>query len=138
MQTINQFFLYFFQSPPSAFQYAMALWVYVVLLIGAAVGIVVMIKKNKEDKAFKKVFRNFPTKLVTIGVLLAFYLLSREYSIPLLSMRIMLAVILAVSVYVDYTLVMAYLKKYPEEKKFRHDREQINKYIPHKHKKHKR
>ncbi|HLG25487.1 MAG TPA: hypothetical protein VI588_01680 [Candidatus Gracilibacteria bacterium] len=133
METINQIFIYFFQPNPSRlFQYAIPLWILTAMLIAAAVFIIVRIRASKNDKSFKKTFRSYPTRLITAAVLLALYLLSRGSAVPFFSMRLMLFVVLGITGYLIYRLMKAYTREYPEEKKLRHDREELNKYIPRK------
>ncbi len=133
METFNQIVLYFFApNPGSAFEYYYAVIALIVVFILLTFGVYYFAVKNKEDKAFKKLFRNYPTKFIILAVLLALYLFIRMNNVPFFSMRFMLYILLASSAYVIYSSVMTFTKKYPDEKTRREKRLEINKYIPRK------
>lgn len=136
METFNQIVLYFFSpNPGRQFEYQYLVLAVIVFFILLTLGVYYYALKNKEDKAFKKLFRNFPTKFIIMAVLLAGYLFIRYYGVPFFSMRFMLYVLLASSIYIIYSAVETFRKKYPEEKGRREKRLEMNKYIPRKKKK---
>ncbi len=136
MDTINKFILYFFSPNPGRnFEYYWALGAIILVFIILTGLIYYYALKNKDDKAFKKLFRNYPTKFIILAVLFAAYILVRYNYVPFFSMRFLMYILLISSVFVLYNSYITYFKKYPEEKKRREKRLQINKYIPKKKKK---
>lgn len=133
METLNQIVLYFFSpNPGRVFNYYILIGALITLFILLTVLVYLYVRKNKEDKAFKKLFRNYPTKFLILAGLLGIYLILRYNYVPFFSMRILLYVLLGSSVYVIYAAIHTYLKKYPEEKERREKRMELNKYIPRK------
>ncbi len=136
MNTFNQIILYFFSpNPGRAFEYYYAIGALILVFFLLTFGIYFYATKHKEDKAFKKLFRNYPTKFVILAVLLAMYLFIRYNNVPFFSMRFMMYILLISSAYVIYAVIMTFYKKYPEEKNRREKRLEQNKYIPKKKKK---
>lgn len=131
MNTFNNIVLYFFNPAPGRdFLYYIPLAIIVALLAGLGIAIILRIKKNKQDKSFKKLFREFPTKLFLLAGLLAGYLFFRYYYVPFFSMRLFLCLILALSAYVIFKIVRTYQIAYPAEKTHRSHRLELNKWIP--------
>jgi len=118
MQTLNSFILYFFLPVPGrTFQYYTFVGILIGILIILGIILKVYIKKNKDDKAFRKLFKNFPRKLWIIAVLFGLYLIARYNYVPMLSMRLFFYIILVLTGYLFYQIINAYLKTYPELKK---------------------
>lgn len=139
MNFINQVILYFFTpNPGRTFGYYILVEAIIIILLGLALAVFLYSRKHKDDKAFKKLFRNFPTKFIIIAVLLGLYLLCRYYLVAFFSMRFMLYILIGATIYVVYSATYTYFKKYPIEKKQREERIEHNKYIPRKKKKKKR
>lgn len=136
MQTINNIILYFFNPVPGThFNYYPVIIGIIVILVALSIFIPIHIKRNKDDKAFKKLFRVYPSKLQLVGIIFTLYVLSRLYSVPFFSMRFMLYILLGVTAFLIYHMVKTYLNKYPEEKKRRNERDERNKYLVKKKKK---
>ena len=139
MDIVNQTILYFFSpNPGREFQYYILLGILIAIFIALTVLIYLYAKKHKDDKAFKKLFRNYPTKFIILAVLLGLYMLLRYNGVPFFSMRFLLYILIGSCIFVVAMAVKTYLKKYPEEKKRRDDRMALNKYIPKKKKKKKK
>lgn len=133
MDLFNQIIIYFFApSPGRLFQYYIIIGVLIAILIILSVLIFLNSKKHKDDKAFRKLFRNFPTKFIIIASLLGLYLLFRYNYVAFFSMRFLLYILVGSAIYVIYLCTYTYIKKYPAEKKFREERMEQNKYIPRK------
>lgn len=132
METINQFFLYVFSATPGrAFAYYTVVIGCIVVLLALAIGIKIYSRKiGKEDKSFRKTFRGYPSKLIFLAVLFTLYLMARYSYIGFFSMRLMLYILSAFTIYTLYNIGKDYVKIYPEEKKRRIEREKLNQYIP--------
>ena len=130
---INLFTYLFHPNPGKAFNYYIILIILAVLLLALAVIISILVKKAKEDKAFRRLFRSFPKKFITIDLCLIFYLACRYTQIPFFSTRILLFIILAVIALMFIMIINTYINKYPPEKKKYEEQEEKNKYIPHRH-----
>jgi hypothetical protein len=136
MSFINDFVAYVFTPfPGKNFSYYTAVIVLIIILIGGSVLIRLYGRKNKDDKAFKKVVRPYKSKLDLLSAFLIIYLLCRYFGIPLLSMRFLLYILLAVTVITICLLIKKYIKDYPKLKKHRAEQLEKNKYIPRKKKK---
>lgn len=136
MQTLNDIILHFFNPIPGQnFQYYIPLYILIAILIILAAGIIVFSKRSKDNKAFKKLFRSYPSKLGIIAGLFIVYVSVRYYSVAFFSMRFLLYVLIAITIYIFYSMIKTYISKYPEEKKRREERNELNKYIPSKKKK---
>lgn len=131
MQTINDIISYVFHpNPGRSFSYYIVLLALIVFFLGFSIFLKIYIKKNKNDKAFKKLFRNYPGRFQLVTLFLILYLFFRYYAVVFLSMRIFLYIILLSGVMVIYAMGNAYLKKYPMEKKRYEEQNVKNKYLP--------
>jgi amino acid transporter len=136
MDTFYKLLSYVFNPAPGrSFGYYIVFGIIAGLCLALAIFLKIYIKKNKEDKAFRRIFKRFPTRLTYLSVILAAYLFFRYYAVPFLSMRFLLYVILASIIYLFYLLINSYLNKYPLEKKNHEELIAKNKYLPGKHKK---
>lgn len=139
MQTLNNFILYLFNpSPGRSFEYYYFIGAIIAILIILGITLYIYIKKNRDDKTFRKLFKKYPSKLWTLAVLLALYLFIRYNYVPFFSMRFLLYILLAVTVYRGYQITNTYLKIYPEAKKDREKRHNQNRYKINKRKRKKR
>ena len=103
MDTINNIILYFFNPIPGAsFQYYIPLYVLTAILIIVAAGIIVYSKRNKDNKAFKKLFKTYPSKFGIIAGLFIVYLSLRYYSVAFFSMRFLLYLLVGITIYLFY------------------------------------
>jgi len=131
MNTFNSIILYFFNPAPGRdFLYYIPLAIFAALLAGIGIAIILRIKKNKQDKSFKKLFRGFPSKLFLLAGLIVVYLFFRYYYVTFFSMRFLLCLVMAVSAYFIFVLIKTYKKNYPAEKSLRTQRLEKNKWIP--------
>lgn len=135
----NDFLIYLFTPTPGrAFQYYNFIIILVVMMLVLGIGLRLYIKKNREDKPFRKLFKKYPSKLWTLAVLFALYLAVRYYYIPFFSMRFLMYLLLGATVYLGYQMINTYLNTYPAEKKLREKRGEENRYIIKKKKKKKK
>jgi len=133
METINQIVGYFFGPfPGRAFAYYPHIIVLIVGILAFSLYLRLRIRKDKEDKTFRRLFRNFPGKLEITATALAVYILLRYYNIGFFSMRMMIYLILATTLILGYYIVITYVKKYPAAKKLRQNQMEKNKYLPRK------
>lgn len=117
-------------NPGRIFSYYVILIIVAVGLLAFSIFLRLHLKKYKEDKAFKRLFRGFPKKLQIIALLLIAYLFFRYYTVGFISMRILLYLILAGAAWILYRMAYSYFKKYPPAKK-EHERQMaMNKYLP--------
>ena len=124
---------YFFQITPSTpFQYQTVTLIIAILLFGASIALRLFLKKHKEDKILKKLFRTVPSQLQSLAICFGIYIVARYSKIPFLSMRIINYILVALVCYVIIQNIRIYLKKYPELKKQRLEQMKLNKYLPHK------
>jgi len=133
MSIISNLILYFFSPlPEGPFRF---MYFFIVLgaisLIGGIV-LKVYLKKQKNDKIFKKLFRDLPGKLILIGILEGLYVLVRWQRLPYLSLRFLNYLVLAYVIYVVFHYVQLYIKVYPEDKKHREAQIKKNQYLPRK------
>jgi len=133
MQYIYNALSYIFDPiPPRSFAYYLVLAVIAVLLVAFSIYIRIYIRKNNQDKTFRRLFRGYPAKLETVAAVIAVCLLSRYYGVAFISTRILLFVTLLSLIYLLYKIVAVYLKTYPEQKKQHQELMEKNKYIPRK------
>jgi phosphatidylserine synthase len=133
MQPIYSLISYIFDPlPPTAFYYYIFLALLVAAILCCSFYLRLRIRKNKDDKTFRRLFRGFPAKLETVAVVIGINLLSRYYNVAFLSMRLILFVTLAIGAYLVYRMAIAHMKEYPSEKKRHHEQMEKNKYIPRK------
>lgn len=139
MQMFNSFFIYLFSPTPGrAFQYYNFIVILIVVLTILGIVLRVYIRKNRDDKPFRKLFKKFPSKLWILAILFTLYLLVRHYYVPFFSMRFLLYILLGATIYLAYKIINIYLKTYPEEKKLREKRHDQNRYTIKKKKKKKK
>lgn len=128
--TILQYF--FDPLPPGPFKFMYVFIALAGLCFLGAIGLKVFLKQQKEDKIFKKLFRDLPGKLLVIGTMEGLYVLVRYERMPYLSMRFINDLILAYALYVVVRYVQMYFKIYPAEKKHHEHQLKMNKYLPRK------
>ena len=120
----------FSPSPGKAFNYYLFLLVLAALLIAFSAYLFMLVKKAKEDKTFKKLFRKYPGNLITISVCILIYLGARYTQVPFLSTRFLLFIVLGTLIFFAVQMVNTYINIYPREKKKHHELMEKNKYIP--------
>ena len=129
MNILNNIVLYLFNPAPGRpFAYYYFVGVTIILLLALGIFIRIYIRKNKDDKIFKKLFKKYPSKLWTMSIAMAIYLLARYNYIPFFSMRTLYYIIAGTTLYLIYDMVNSYLRKYPETKKMHHEQIAQNKY----------
>jgi|WetSurMetagenome_2_1015567.scaffolds.fasta_scaffold472708_1 hypothetical protein len=131
MQIVFNFIQYVFDPlPPYLNLFLIPLIALAVIFIGFSIFLRIKVKKEKNDKTFRRLFRVWPSKLETVAVTLAIYMLARYYRVAFISTRIILFLTVLAACYVIYRITKTYLVEYPVEKK-RHIRQmEKNKYIP--------
>ena len=130
MDTFNNIIIYIFGPMPGpTFNYYYFVLGLVIVLLILSIGIIFYIKKNKDNKAFKKLFRGYPSKILLLTTVLAIYLPARYYRVPFFSMRALLYIVIAVIIYLLVKIVLTFIKEYPVEKKKRDERTEKNKYL---------
>jgi hypothetical protein len=134
MSVFTTIFTYLFDPLPAGpFRFIYAFVALVVLVLAAGITLKIMLKKWKEDKIFKKLFRDLPGKLFIIALLEGIYVLVRYERMAYLSMRFLNFLILAYVVYVGVYYANMYFKEYPAQKKHHEEQLKLNKYLPRKH-----
>jgi len=98
----------------------------------ASIALRIYLKKQKEDKIFKKLFRNLPGKLQLFAIMEGLYVLVRYERMPYLSMRFLNYCVLAYGLYLAIRYAQLYFKVYPAENKHHHEKLRLNKYLPRK------
>lgn len=129
METFNNLVIYIFHATPGrAFQYYYFIGAVCVALIGVGIILKIYLKKNRQDKTFRKLFKKSPKKVWLMAACFAIYLLARNSYVPFFSMRFILYLLLGITVYMFYQMISTYLKVYPEEKKRRKEALEQNRY----------
>ncbi len=133
MALLIKFLQYFFDpGPRSSFKYLIPLVIVVILTLAASIAFRFLLKKIREDKVFKKLFRSLPGKLQTLALLLAIYLGARYENMPFISTRIILFVLIGSEIYLIIKYAQIYLKSYPQMKREHQQQLHLNKYLPRK------
>jgi|GEM_PF-1386440 len=133
MSFITTVIQYFFSPlPDGPFRYMYFFIVLAAVSLIGGIALTVYLKKQKDDKIFRKLFRDLPGKLILIGVLEGLYVIMRWQRLPYLSMRILNDMLLVYVVYVVIHYAQLYLKVYPTEKKHHHEQIKKNQYLPRK------
>ncbi len=136
MSFLSTVYQYFFASNPTGpFKFLYVFIAAVVLLVAGAIALKIFLKKHKEDKIFRKLFRDLPGKLFAIAFMEAIYVLVRFERMPYLSMRFLNYLIFAYAAYVAFHYAQLYFKVYPADKKHHEEQLKLNRYLPRKHKK---
>lgn len=135
MPSLLNIIQYFFDPlPVGPFKYMYFFIVLAALSLIASVALRFYLKKQKEDKIFKKLFKDLPGKIQLFAILEAAYVFVRFERMPYLSMRFLNYCVLAYGIYLAVHYAQLYFKVYPSEKKHREHQLKINKYLPRKHK----
>lgn len=108
-------------TPPTFSNWSVIFTILSVIFIAGGIALKVYMKMHKEDKAFKRTFRDFPFKLIVQGALLGLYTFLRYSAVAFLSMRVIMIAIIISMIYTGYNMVNAYTKRYPELQK--HEKE---------------
>lgn len=120
METFKNFIVAIFNPtpPPSIYTHIFYI-ISALLLIGAIILKIAIIKKKKEDKAFKKQFKKYPAHLLFFAFSLVLYTFSRSYNVPFFSMRAVLYILMGGMIWLLYSLVKTFTHDYPTDKKRR-------------------
>ena len=133
MNILFNFLQYFFEITPSTpFKYQVVTIIIAVLILGASIALRIYLKKTKEDKTFRKLFRSLPAKLQSIAICFGIYVVARYGNIPFLSMRVLNYLLIVLTFYVIIQNLRLYMKEYPEIQKRRLEQSKLNKYLPRK------
>ena len=130
MQSLYDFIGYLVRpNPGHTFGFYQVMAVLFVIFLALGIYIKIRLKKHREDKPFKIVFKKYVGKFWTIALLIAIYTASRYYSVPFTSMRVVLYPILAWGAYLLFKVVRDYINKYPQEQKRYSEQMDKNKYL---------
>lgn len=133
MQILLDILQYFFEPLPSGqFKYLNALIIVAVVTMLISIALRIHLKKQKENKIFRKLFRDLPGKLQLFALSEGVYLLVRYERMPYLSMRVLNYMIWAYGIYTVFRAAQSYLKIYPSEKKHHDHQLKLNQYLPRK------
>ncbi len=133
MNIINTILTYFFEPLPSGrFEYMYTFIVLAIVILTFSIALRLYLKRQKDDKIFRKLFRELPGKLQIISIVLAVYILARYERMPYLSMRFLHYIIWAVMLYLLIKYAKIYFQIYPAEKKHHQKQLELNKYLPRK------
>lgn len=111
-------FSYVFSPIPGiSFNYDTYLYIFAAILIIIGIVFMVLLKKKKDNRAFKKTFISAPSQFIWIGFILLIVVSSRTNGIPYLSMRFLLFVTIVLSVYYIVKSIIGFVKIYPKNKK---------------------
>jgi len=133
MSVILNLLQYLFQPLPlGQFKFYYILVIIAVAALVASIALKLFLRKQKEDKIFKKLFRNLPGKLFTIAILEGLYVLVRFEEMPYVSIRFLNLVILIYAAYIVFHYGQIYYKIYPAEKKHHQEQIRLNRYLPRK------
>lgn len=125
----------FTPTPPTFSNYTIFFMILAGAFVAGGIALKFYIKARKEDKSFKRSFRNYPFKLITLGILLGIYIFMRHYAVAFLSMRLLMIALVITMIYTVYQMYNSYTKQYPELQKHEKDKLEKNKYSTKKHKK---
>lgn len=118
--------------PVGPFKYMYVLIAVAAISLAASIALRIFLKRQKEDKILRKLFRGLPGKLQIFGLIEALYVLVRFERMPYLSMRFLNYVILAYGIFVVVNTAQLYFKIYPSEKRHHEQQLKLNKYLPRK------
>lgn len=122
---------YFFDPfPPEAPETRLALIIITILILALSIGIRLYLKKKKEDKIMRKLFKNIPGRIQNIAVALGLYIGFRYAGVPFVSMRIIQYIIFAIFLYFLIQAAIIYKKEYPLAQSRKLEQAQKNKYLP--------
>ena len=99
--------------PGSPFNFYIPLLVLGILLIAGGFVMIKLIRKRKDDRAFRKLMNNIPGKCFWIGVLILLNIGARHERFPLVGSRFVMFLILGYLLYVTVKLIRDYRKKLP-------------------------
>ena len=134
-----QYFLgvldYFFNfSPPRDFPLQYIVWIILALCL-LTIGFSIYKIRQTEDKYIKRILREYPGKLITLGVLLGINVFSRLNRIDVLSMRLITITLSLWILYSFYEIINDFLVKFPKHLNKPTQESQQIKYHLHKNKK---
>lgn len=108
-------FSYVFSPIPGiSFSYDTYLYIFAAILIVIGIVFMVLLKKKKNDRAFKKIFVSTPSQFIWIGFILLIVVASRTNGIPYLSMRFLLFTTIILCVYYIVKSIIGFVKTYPK------------------------
>ena len=138
MSLVTTILTYFFSPIPSGkFKFMILLIVLAAAALLCSIALRFYLKQQKEDKIFRKLFRDLPGKLQLVAILEGIYIFARYEQMAFLSMRITNYIILGTGLYLIIRSAQTYFQVYPAEKKRHLEQLHLNKYLPRKgHKKH--
>ena len=131
MNIIIDILKYFLEPVPQQSQQArLAIVIATAIIFALSILLRLLIKKYKEDKILRKLFKNLPGKIQNIAVALGLHAICRYLGIPFGSMRIVAYIIFGTLLYVLINAIIIYKKEYPEIKMRKIQQTEKNKYLP--------
>lgn len=88
------------------------------------------LKKHKKNQALRRLFKNTPRNLMTIGIIGLLLLAIRYENLPYLSMRFFLWLLIIITIVFFAKTIYTYTKKYPIEKEKIRKQIEKKKYLP--------
>ena len=86
------------------------------LIIGSIVASIIYKKRKKHDYAYKRLFKNLSTRLVTLGLIFIVLTAVRYENIPYFAMRLWIYLSLLLLAYFAYKYIKTARVDYPREK----------------------
>ena len=124
---------YFFKPLPTGiFKYTYLFLALAIISLLASIALRLYLKQQKDDKIFKKLFKDLPGKIQLFAIAEALYVAARYTRMPYLSIRFLHYMILAYGIYTAIRYGQLYLKIYPTEKKRHLEQLKMNQYVPRK------
>lgn len=109
-------FSYLFSSfPGEKFEYSMLLYIIAGVFFFGSFGIQYLLKKQRDNKIFKRMFTYVPGRMRALGVSLAIVLFARANNVVIFSMRFLFFLVLAWFVYSFGKMTYLYFVTYPKE-----------------------
>lgn len=106
---------YFFRPiPGSPFRFYIPLLILAILILIGGIMMMKILRKKKEDRAFKKLFSGVPGQCFWIGIIILLNIGARYERFPLVGSRFVLYIVLGFFVYFSIKYIYNYRKKLPK------------------------
>lgn len=116
-------------TPGRRFTFFMAFMIFFVIVFFGGI-ILKQILRYKKDRVLKKMFRRYPKRFLGIAITGIILLIMRQQGIPLISMRFLLMINVALVFFLMGRMIYVYRKIYPQEVKAHEERREKKKYLP--------
>lgn len=106
---------YFFRPiPGSPFRFYIPLLILAILILIGGIVMMKILRKKKEDRAFKKLFSRIPEQCFWIGIIILLNIGARYERFPLVGSRFVLYIVLGFFLYYCVKHIYNYRKKLPK------------------------